>query len=622
MQALILQRLKRLHSDESGQVLWIFVVSGLALVVLAALVFNTGKQATRRMEMQNAVDASAVSGAMWFARGMNVISMDNVAMTEALGIIVNLRAIEQSIPINRAILEAEDAVADALMSNPFTVAAGVALKIAVVLGMIETDIVDGVSPVMDALAKPTSGLLWEFMRTLSYFSEAVTYVAPAIGFGQAINVGRQNIRWLSPSAPDISMQNVSQSDVPEGALLLPNFKTGGYALPAEAGSFQELCDPTHYGTHSSSPVDTRGYQPFLGYPYGKGPFEKYKDWASKMWLPSFISGIPGWYRAVANMNLEVFCQGSSTTSLPKIPVRTSDLAAARREGATEFIWTHSWVSTAPIDQDPGQPPPNQNDINFDPSTSAPDDQFKQSAKQLAHSGVPVDDLIRQGENKAASKPAYNPPVDANTYGSETLTESAGFQPPGNQVRNWVWTQRTTTSQPVEIQQPPPANPISKTRYVTTEDRYTFQYATVNKSFDQQLKQALQVKDAGGYPQPFHFVVDGAKLSDPGQLPQAIQCLQYLAVAHVGDNDRPWLNRLKVSIRGRSRPVFENPSAWGMLTYAQVQVYNPTSWDLYTQDWHVKLVPATLLEQYLNGSPFGGSSGFGGAGAIVKELNAH
>ena len=93
------------------------------------------------------------------------------------------------------------------------------------------------------------------------------------------------------------------------------------------------------------------------------------------------------------------------------------------------------------------------------------------------------------------------------------------------------------------------------------------------------------------------------------------------MAHIGDNDRPWLNGLKVSIRGRSRPVFENLSQWGMLTYAQVQVYNPTSWDLYTQDWHVKLVPATLLEQYLSGSPIGGLSGFG-AGAIVKELNAH
>ncbi|HEV3037080.1 MAG TPA: pilus assembly protein TadG-related protein [Candidatus Angelobacter sp.] len=622
MRAMIWQRLQRLHSDESGQVLWIFVVSGLALVVLAALVFNTGKQATRRMEMQNAVDASAVSGAMWFARGMNVISMDNVAMTETLGLIANLRAIQQSIPINRVILEAEDAIADALMSNPFTVAAGVALKIAVVLGTIETDIVDSVSGVIDALARPTTGILWEFMRTLSYFSEAVTYVAPAIGFGQAINVGRQNIRWLSSSAPDASMDTVSQSDVPEGALLLPNFKTGGYALPAEPGSFQELCDPTHHGTHSSSPVDTRGYQPFLGYPYGKGPFEKYKDWVSRMWLPSFISGIPGWYRGIADMNLAIFCQGSSMPSFPKIPVRTNDLAAARREGATEFVWTHSSVSTAPIDQDPGQPAPNEDAMDFEPVSSSSGDQFKQSAKQLAHSGLPVDELIRQGQNKAASKPAYNSPVDSNTYASETLNETADFQPPGKQIRNWVWTQRSTTSQSVEIEQPPPAKPISKTRYVITEDRYTFQYATVNKSFDQQLKQALQDKDASGYPQPFHFVVDGQKLSDPGQLPQAIQCLQYLAVAHVGDNDRPWLNGLKVSIRGRSRPVFENPSQWGMLTYAQVQVYNPTSWDLYTQDWHVKLVPATLLEQYLNGGALGGSSGFGGVGAIVKELNAH
>src|SRR5262252_3366221 len=117
MRGAITTRLRRLHSDESGQVLWMFVVSALALVVLAALVFNSGKQVTRKMEMQNAVDASAVSGAMWMARGMNVISMDNVAMTETLGLIANLRAIKQSIPINEEILTIEDGVADALMSN-------------------------------------------------------------------------------------------------------------------------------------------------------------------------------------------------------------------------------------------------------------------------------------------------------------------------------------------------------------------------------------------------------------------------------------------------------------------------------------------------------------------------
>src|SRR5690349_23943800 len=43
---------------------------------------NTGRQIARKIEMQNAADAAAVSSAVWIARGMNVISMDNVGMTE------------------------------------------------------------------------------------------------------------------------------------------------------------------------------------------------------------------------------------------------------------------------------------------------------------------------------------------------------------------------------------------------------------------------------------------------------------------------------------------------------------------------------------------------------------
>lgn len=623
MLAIMWQRLQRLHSDESGQVLWLFVVSGLALVVLAALVFNTGKQATRRMEMQNAVDATAVSGATWIARGMNVVSMDNVAMTELLGLIANLQAIRQSIPINRIILETEDGIADALMSNPFTAAAGIALKIGVILGTLETDLVDAVSPLMQKLADPPNGVLWEFMRGLSGFSRAMTVAAPALAFVEGYNVGTKNISWLQSSRS--GGQSGPQSAT-EGAFFLPTTKwppdLQSLGLPAEPGSFQELCDPTHYGTHSTSPVDTRGYHPFLGYDYGKGPFEKYKDYATRMWLPSAVSLIPVWYRGVADMNLEVFCHGGDAPSIPKIPVRTSNLAEARSQGAAKYVWIHSWVSTAPIDQDPAQPPPNENDINFEPLNSAPGAQLRQPTKQLLQSGVSLDGIVQQAEDNAAAGPSYQPPVDSKTYGSEVLNTTAAFQPPGKQIGNWVWTQTSTSSEPVEIQQEPqPAKPVPKTRYVITEDRYTFEYATINKSFDNQLKTTLNAGNSDQYPQPYHFVVDGQKLDDPSQLPQAVQTLQYLAVAHVGDTDQPWLGGLKVSIRGQSRPVFANHSAWGMLTYAQAQVYNPTSWDLYTQDWHVKLVPATLFDQFLDSGTPGGAA-LGGITSVVKDLNAH
>jgi hypothetical protein len=624
---MIARRLRRLHSDESGQVLWLFVVSGLALVVLSALVFNTGRQATRKMEMQNAVDASAVSGAMWMARGMNIVSMNNVAMTEILGLIANLRAIEQAVPINTVILNAEDVAAKALMADPFTFPAGFVLEVGVVLGKIETQIVKVVSDNLKEFTRPTSGYLWQFMKALSYFSEAVTDATPAMGFVEAIRVGKLNIQGLDPQAasPGINDIDPSHFQLPEGALLLPNPAAGNWRLPARKGDFQELCDPTRSGTQSSSPVDTRGYEPLLGYAHGVGPFQKYKDWISKMWLPSIVSGIPAWYRPVADWNLEVFCHTGAVPSMPKIPIKTTDWREAVNSGGKDFHWTHSWVYSKEIEQYPDQPAPN---VNFEPIQSSPAD-HQQQANQLAHSGGTPDqisqDALQQAQKDNDAKPKYQDDrVAASTYDSEPLTEDRNYRPPVESppIRSWVWTSVSKSSQIVVKQQPAPAQPVEKRLWTLREDRYTFQYATIDKSFDDQLKDAKNIDSSSGYPQPFHFVVDEERLTDAKKLPQAVQTLQYLAIAHRKADDQPWLGGLKVSIRGEKHPVFENPNQLGTLTYAQVQVYNPTSWDLYTQDWHVKLVPASLLEQFTEGGAGGATGLMKGASAVIHELNAH
>jgi hypothetical protein len=83
-----------------------------------------------------------------------------------------------------------------------------------------------------------------------------------------------------------------------------------------------------------------------------------------------------------------------------------------------------------------------------------------------------------------------------------------------------------------------------------------------------------------------------------------------------------LGAVKVSTSGVYRPVFENPNELGILTYAQSQVYNPTSWDMYTQDWHAKLVPASLLERKLGTLPAPIESVLQTVIPLEKVLNAH
>ena len=50
---------------------------------------------------------------------------------------------------------------------------------------------------------------------------------------------------------------------------------------------------------------------------------------------------------------------------------------------------------------------------------------------------------------------------------------------------------------------------------------------------------------------------------------------------------------------RASPIggekFANPDLLPRITYAQADVYNPTRWDMFTQDWRAKLTRARLLD---------------------------
>lgn len=59
----------------------------LLFLVLAALVANVGLTTNRKMETQNAADASASSSALWLARGLNAVTAANHVMGEMLALV-------------------------------------------------------------------------------------------------------------------------------------------------------------------------------------------------------------------------------------------------------------------------------------------------------------------------------------------------------------------------------------------------------------------------------------------------------------------------------------------------------------------------------------------------------
>jgi len=87
--------LRRLHCDESGQIVPLFIFAALTLVFVVMLVLNTGRQIEQRIEVQNAADAAVITHASWIARSLNIISLNNTAITQAYATAVLATAWQQ-----------------------------------------------------------------------------------------------------------------------------------------------------------------------------------------------------------------------------------------------------------------------------------------------------------------------------------------------------------------------------------------------------------------------------------------------------------------------------------------------------------------------------------------------
>lgn len=78
---------RALGARRGGQVLIITLIAMTMLVGLIFYVYNLGSIMNRRVTAQQAADATAVSGADWMARSMNVVAMNNCAQSRALALV-------------------------------------------------------------------------------------------------------------------------------------------------------------------------------------------------------------------------------------------------------------------------------------------------------------------------------------------------------------------------------------------------------------------------------------------------------------------------------------------------------------------------------------------------------
>ena len=84
--------------SQRGQVTVLLVLSASAFILLIAFIVNTAQVISRKIELQGAADASAIAGALWVARGMNIIASNNKGMADLLSIMIVVRALRETAP--------------------------------------------------------------------------------------------------------------------------------------------------------------------------------------------------------------------------------------------------------------------------------------------------------------------------------------------------------------------------------------------------------------------------------------------------------------------------------------------------------------------------------------------
>ena len=234
-----------LHRREDGQAIYVVVLFLFLLAGLLFLVLNTGAQLNDKVELQNAADATAASGAAWYARGLNTVAMCNVTETQLLSMIVLLDTLQVVTP------PAEECIDD-LVANP---PAGRDMPIDDRLSWMivgnaaaEQQFVHQLGDIVRGVSWPEyltydTGVLWDCAKLMDGFSRAMIAATPLAVQREAIDVARKHNA--------------------EAGFVLPLWP----GMPVEEGQFSEFKDLMQYGRIPPHGRYTAGFR-LVGEPGG------------------------------------------------------------------------------------------------------------------------------------------------------------------------------------------------------------------------------------------------------------------------------------------------------------------------------------------------------------------
>ncbi len=585
----------------AGQVL-VIVLLGIGL--LGGLIFyviNTGDQVNHRLAMQNAADSTSISGAAWMARSMNVIASNNVAITRMLALVPHL----DSFPLATKMAHSEVAAWERCMDRQLdrgvpddwmrdgleSLRKRMARQRDILAPM--NDLFNNSAFDMDSLTywairghsgPPPHGRLWQAAESLDELSQATAMSAGPLSQANAVRYGQKNYA--------------------ETAFVVPVMPE----LPARRTSFGDFKKPVK-----------NGIIPDRDYPHRLGPYDRLFKWrryhSSGVYeRDRWVEGNPG-HGAIrgsrGNVNIGGRRQGRSARGYSSNPDgHWSHRITGRMITGYSVYGPYTWMM-----QRVGR------------YRELPDTYFYDYYRRIA--GIKLGYMWGSQELKKIHYPQWvtdYPEARAQAAGGARVTRTMFYlveirskYPKGGSGWLSKGSYKTNGKRPIAIWVNGWADPdkwgVSKIADYIWEDQYFYETTEdreigINKQLDENNKPIWQKVymvaqyvfggiDVGGETP----VYNPTNYSDRDDLPAPI-----LIDTSAGDYDmsqphhdlgvrRDVFSYLGIAFRSNRPTVwpgrFGSGNPFGkIVAVSQSEIFNTTSWDLWTQDWKAKTVPVT------------------------------